>query len=369
MRTVIQLLLIVLLTAGLVVGLSFLTADSGASAPQTETAAPAYPRTEPVTAPTESPETVPQEAAQKFDTVPRYYQTDYPYEPFSEGTVISSGCSVTCLAMVASYLTDHEYTPAQMAYHFNIYGLDNVQRLEYANEKMQLPAVKMDDARKLIDALKAGKVAIMMVNDQSIFTTTGHFVVLAGITGEERIIINDPYQMIWAEDTYMSDRYRDGFERHHIFQGFMGAWVYDKKDMPPEPYLYPADLPQQPENRYQGYRLSEEEEQILESFLWAEALNESQQVRQAIAEVILNRVVSQDFPYSVKNVIYKGEYAHRIPRMKRAETAEDIHDAVQAAMYGPYLLPEDVFYFSQWEKGGEVWGTIDSYTFCYSRRK
>ena len=43
--------------------------------------------------------------------VPRYFQTDYPYIKFGNGTIATSGCSITCLAMVATYLTDHEYTP------------------------------------------------------------------------------------------------------------------------------------------------------------------------------------------------------------------------------------------------------------------
>ena len=60
--------------------------------------------------PTLPPETtVPEKAS--IDSVPLYYQTDYPHNKFGNGTIASSGCSITCLAMVATYLTDQEYTP------------------------------------------------------------------------------------------------------------------------------------------------------------------------------------------------------------------------------------------------------------------
>ena len=79
---------------------------------------PTVPETLPAetAAQTEPPETQPENVS--VDTVPRYYQTDYPYIKFGNGTIATSGCSGTCLAMVATYMTDTVYTPDQMAYHF-----------------------------------------------------------------------------------------------------------------------------------------------------------------------------------------------------------------------------------------------------------
>ena len=36
-------------------------------------------------------------------------------------------------------------------------------------------------------------------------------------------------------------------------------------------------------------------------------------------------------------------------------------------MYGPYLLPEDVLYYSTWSPEGKTWGMIGDYHFFYSR--
>lgn len=369
MRSMIQILLIILLTLALILGLSLAFGGGGDTVPE-ETQSAAVPVLETVTE-TEPEETLPPETepAMDFSFVPRYYQTDYPYDKFGNGTISTSGCSVTCLAMVATYLTEHVYTPDQLAWHFASYGKNNIERMEYGNSQMQLPNVRTDNVQEALQALKEGKVVIAMMDDESIFTSTQHFIVLAGMTEDQKIVINDPLEKVHEpEETYIIDGYANGFEQHNIFRGFSGAWIYDKAEMPAEPFLYDASKPEQPENRYEGYTLTGEDEYMLASFLWAEALEEPQEVRQAIAEVILNRVVSPDFPNTVKDVIYKGEYSHLVNKMKRAgEFENELYFAVGSAMYGPYVLPENVYYFSKWQHSGDIWGEIGPYAFEFAR--
>ena len=114
---------------------------------------------------TAPPETQPEKTV--IDAVPRYYQSDYPYIKFGYGTMATSGCSVTCLAMVATYLTDQVYTPEQMAYHFgkDKYEMNHVQRLDMGIAQMQLPYERVQNVRDVLDALKEGKVAIAMMNE------------------------------------------------------------------------------------------------------------------------------------------------------------------------------------------------------------
>ena len=95
-----------------------------------------------------------------YDTVPLFYQTDYPYIKFGDGTIATSGCSMTCLSMVATYMTDHEYTPDQLVYHFGSYGKTNVDRLEYAIEQLGLPCEKNFDWRETQRGLQEGKVFV-----------------------------------------------------------------------------------------------------------------------------------------------------------------------------------------------------------------
>ena len=57
--------------------------------------------------------------------IPLYFQTDYPEIRYGAGSIATSGCSVTCLAMVATALTGHEYMPDQLAEYFSAYNSIN----------------------------------------------------------------------------------------------------------------------------------------------------------------------------------------------------------------------------------------------------
>lgn len=316
---------------------------------------------------TDAPETLP--PRETIDWVPKYYQTDYPYVKFGNGTMATSGCSVTCLAMVATYLTDQEYTPVQMAYHFGRVGKNNIERLDHGIDQMHLPYERMSDVQQVLQALREGKVVIAMMDDESVFTTEQHFIVIAGVTEEGKFLVNDPMGTNYEDaPLHVKDGYDNGFEDFYLMRGFSGAWVFDKKAMPEEPFLFDASMPEQQENRYEGYRLAGNDIYTLACFVWAEGRNESPEVQQAIAEVVLNRLVSENYPNTVWEVIHQTEFYRAAGAMANLdEPDQEQYLAVDAAMYGPYILPEEVCFYSQWEKGEEEWGELGSFTF-YNRR-
>ena len=232
---------------------------------------------------------------------------------------------------------------------------------------MRLPCEKNEDVQDVLRALNEGKVAIAMMDSESIFTTTQHFIVLAGMTEEGKILVNDPFEPNYTASVYMENAYANGFPDYDIMRGFSGAWIYDKSAMPEEPFLYDAEKPEQQENRYTGYDLTEEDIYTLACLAWAAAREEPEEAQQAVLEVVLNRVVSGDFPNTVRDVINKGELYSLTAQMARAEPDFPQYIAVTSAMYGPYVLPDNVYYFSQWDTSGEVWGQLGSYTFLYSK--
>ena len=64
------------------------------------------------------PVTEPDTAEPYWLDIPLYFQNDYPETMFGTGSVASSGCSITCLAMVATYMTGREYLPDELARYF-----------------------------------------------------------------------------------------------------------------------------------------------------------------------------------------------------------------------------------------------------------
>ena len=310
------------------------------------------------------------EEKQTVDAVPLYYQTDYPYINFGNGTIATSGCSITCLAMVATYLTDQEYTPPQMAYHFGSYGKNNIERLDHGIAQMQLPYDRVEDVQEVMKAVREeGKVAIVMMDDESVFTTEQHFIVVAGMNGPHKFVVNDPLETNYINASVsVRECYDNGFEDFYLMRGFSGGWIFDKEDMKDVSFRYDASMPEQQENRYEGYTLTDEDIYTLACFVYAEARNEAPEVKQAVAEVVLNRVVSADYPNTVRKVIYQTEFYRAAETMKKIdEPGIDQYMAVDAAMYGPYVLPEDICFYSAWEKGKEPWGQLGSFTFTKYR--
>lgn len=132
--------------------------------------------------------------------VPSLYQTDPAWadHPYAGGNVEKNGCGPTCLSMVYVALTGHDdLDPAAMA--------DFAERGGYTSDGMTTWAFMTDGAAELglaseelpaeetsvRAALKAGHPVICSVRPGD-FTTTGHFIVLAGLTEDGQVVVRDP---------------------------------------------------------------------------------------------------------------------------------------------------------------------------------
>ena len=134
------------------------------------------------------------EVSDGYDQVPLYFQTDYPNNMYGRGTIANNGCGITCLAMVATYLTGHEYLPDELAGYFGGVAENNIERLEKGAEAMQLPWEKMENFHKAMEALREGKVVIALMDSLSLFTDEQHFIVLTGFNEDGLIMVNDPFE-------------------------------------------------------------------------------------------------------------------------------------------------------------------------------
>jgi len=117
----------------------------------------------------------------------------------TSGTIGEAGCGPTSMAMVVSTLTGMEHDPVELAewsaangyrcegngsYHSLIpesaraYGL----RAEGAGK---------EDGQRIVDALSAGKLVVVIMA-RGHFTSSGHFIVLRGVTSDGKILVADP---------------------------------------------------------------------------------------------------------------------------------------------------------------------------------
>lgn len=347
--------------------------------PEAETAAPV--QTEPVqetqsvqeTQAVEEPmaaepeQTVPAEdpdAPKGHNGVPLYFQNDYPNNIYGVGTIATNGCSAASLAMVATYLTGHEYLPDEIARYFGGAAENNIARLEYGSEKMQLPYKKAENWHEALAAIHDGKIVIVMVDSGSVFTQSQHFIVVTGVNEEGKLMVNDSWKPNYEKwDT--KEGLKNGFAPEAILAGWSGAWIYDKEAMPEEPFLYSEPAPVRGEPRY-GIELTWEQIQLIAKVVWVEARGESKEGQQAVAEVILNRLTSEKFPDTLKDVIYAENQFRSAKFLDKAEPYQLQYEAIENALYGPYILPEDVYYFATTPKTSKVWGQIGGHIFCYA---
>ena len=74
--------------------------------------------------------------------------------------------------------------------------------------------------------------------------------------------------------------------------------------------------------------------------------------------------ISPEYPGTVQAVLTDTELSRVLEVMTWVEEPGLEHYlAVDAAMYGPYILPENICFYSPQDQGIDPWGTLGSYTF------
>ena len=119
--------------------------------------------------------------------------------------------------------------------------------------------------------------------------------------------------------------------------------------------------------RYAEITMSDEERRELLAVIYLEAANQSAEGQQAVAEVVLNRVISTDFPDTVHEVIHQDNPVQfsTAENIGIATPTEAQEAALDAALYGESILPTDVVFFSRKGENSRVYSTIGDHVFCY----
>lgn len=332
------------------------------------------PTTEETTEPTETtvpvettePETLPPETEPPkvtIDEVPLYFQTDYPDERYGTGTIANSGCNMTALAMVATYMTDHVYYPDEMADYLAHFLGNHHERLAYGSELLQLSFKRAGNVHETLNAVRDGKVAIILKEKDGVFTTGSHFIVVYGVNEEGKFLVHDPNERNYTQNG-LGTFFENGFPDGKLIAGYSGGWIYDKSAMPEEPFIYVPE-PKAEVPRYGDLELTGEEMDLIAKLICMEGGSEPFEGQQAIVEVILNRLHQGGFGETVRGIVYAEGQFEAVQRIHLAKPTYSQYKAIENALYGPYVLPQDVYYFAKFKMNENVWGKIGSHYFCY----
>lgn len=135
----------------------------------------------------------------KQSGLPLYKQWDEDWAniPFSNGTLGTSGCAPTSLAMELSWFLGEYVSPVDVANYATNEGLvdsDGVHGGKFIPAVARHYGVEMrqtDDKEEVIDLLRRG-IPVVAAHDPGMFTDYGHFLVYAGLDADGRVMINDP---------------------------------------------------------------------------------------------------------------------------------------------------------------------------------
>lgn len=124
-----------------------------------------------------------------------YYQGNYS-QPYSEGTIATSGCGPTSAAMALTYVTGREITPVETAEFGNgTYTCSAGTTWEYfadVGAKYGANCVQQHVSESsIVENLKQDKPIVMSMGPGH-FTKNGHFIVLRGIDSDNKIVVADP---------------------------------------------------------------------------------------------------------------------------------------------------------------------------------
>lgn len=175
---------------------------------------------------------------EKIKDVPLYIQHYYKDVNYGgHGTVASHGCGVCSLAMVYSYLLDEEITPDEIAQKYgryntecgSDYGLFNNTDADYGLV-MEKQTWNWND---VYSALLNRQVVIANPTNPSIFTDGGHYIVLAGLTDDGKIIVRDSsiYNYgNWSSDI-LKEGFKNGFDEKYLKYNCFPCFIYQPKDI------------------------------------------------------------------------------------------------------------------------------------------
>lgn len=191
--------------------------------------------------------------------VPRIFQTDYSdvrYGGYNEKTgqpktVATSGCGITCMAMVDTYYNGEFVSPADVISTSGYHGCSVGTGYEFFprySEQKNLPYVETIDYStaesfdKVKGYLAEGGLVVANMRSNSIFTKDAHYILLTGINEDGKIMVNDPNKDNYKEfndnpgkslvvGKILTDGFENGFDESEFWYGKARKfWVFLEND-------------------------------------------------------------------------------------------------------------------------------------------
>ena len=171
---------------------------------------------------------------ERYTSVPQYFQQDYAHVQYGGPgcTIANTGCGITTLAMLATYMTDQEQLPSTMAELFWRYASPQGTAFVLFDDSPAVLGYYLEGRAyywsDVETALNNGQMVVCL-QKAGRFTSSGHFLVLTGITDEGRVMIMDCNVFNHQGHSRFYDGYENGFYVQDLTQNAGVYWIYEKK--------------------------------------------------------------------------------------------------------------------------------------------
>ena len=181
-----------------------------------------------------------QSALRQETEFPIFLQTNETYSEvkYGGGNIGTSGCGISCAAMVNAYLNCKDnYANAPTPADLGTYvmreaksGSSNLEKMKFALDALNLTYTdaNIDVALK---AVREGGICIFLHQPLkagvSLFTSGGHFFVVYGYNeASDTYMVADPYGNNYQ---HMFEHFQNGFTRYELLRGYGGALIIETK--------------------------------------------------------------------------------------------------------------------------------------------
>lgn len=171
---------------------------------------------------------------ERYTRMPLYIQQDYGHVPYggAGNTVVTHGCGISALAMLASYMTDREVSVEECAKQFYSYSSkkgtswslfdDAPVALGFSSSGR---AASWDEA---YEALKAGKIVVSLQHE-GFFTAGGHYLVLYSLSEDDKVMMRDSNLFNYTKKFADTDYYENGFPVEMFIPANSICWIIEPK--------------------------------------------------------------------------------------------------------------------------------------------
>lgn len=185
-------------------------------------------------------------AHEHFPVAPLYLQQDYPNTRYGAYPIVTHGCGITTMAMLATYMSDTELTPPTLCARYGRYcteeGSDRTLFVHTPGDMGFYLKQQVFNPKQALEALEQGYIVVGLQHE-GYWTRGGHFLLLEKLNENGTLQIRDSNIYNYSK---LDGHKIDEFEWKTIPPASVSFWIYYPKQTVHNQCMRCSDAPQAP---------------------------------------------------------------------------------------------------------------------------